>query len=368
MVGVTRGLVAEPQLLAHARAGDEHLSRTCTACNHCIQQVIRGSFGCAINPATARERRWGTAATVPAPQAKRVVVVGGGPAGVEAARVAAVRGHAVTLLEREDRLGGQYRLWSALPGREGLYDAIAWYGPELARLGVDVRMGGGDADVDDVLALDPEAVIVATGSRYERSGESGFVPAPIPGADRDFVYTPEQILDEGLRPAGKVLLLDDEGLNAGVGVAQVLAANGSPVELVTRWLHVAHNLFETFELPLIVATLRNLGVTLRPQTYVREIGPSDVTVYDVFTNMEDTVGDVDAVVLCTMRKPRAALADALAGKVAQLFSAGDASAPRDHATAFYEGALFARMVGEPDAPRTFTEAYFRTDWEGAVSR
>ena len=144
MVGVTRGLVAEPRLLAHARAGEEHLSRRCTACNHCIQQVIRGSFGCAINPATARERRWGAAATVPAPEPKRVVVIGGGPAGVEAARVAAVRGHAVTLLEREVRLGGQYRLWSALPGREGLYDAIAWYGPELARLGVDVRTGTGE--------------------------------------------------------------------------------------------------------------------------------------------------------------------------------------------------------------------------------
>src|SRR5690606_4009369 len=138
--------------------------------------------------------------------------------------------HEVTLLEREERLGGQYRLWWSLPGREGFSDAIDWYGRELAQLGVDVRLRS-EASVDDVMGLDPDAVIVATGAQYERSGESGFVPAPIPGADRDFVLTPEQILDGGRRPDGTVLVLDDEGLNTGVGVAELLARSGCSVVL-----------------------------------------------------------------------------------------------------------------------------------------
>jgi pyruvate/2-oxoglutarate dehydrogenase complex dihydrolipoamide dehydrogenase (E3) component len=164
-----------------------------------------------------------------------------------------------------------------------------------------------------------------------------------------------------VRPAGKVVVLDDEGLNTGAGIAELLARDGASVDLVTRWLHVVHNLTETMELPVITTTLRNLGVTLRPQTYVREIGRGEVTLYDVFTNVEEQLGGVDAVVLCTMRMPRAELAHELEGRVEQLFPIGDASGSRDHAAAFYEGSLFARMIGEKDAPRTFTEAYHRLD-------
>jgi hypothetical protein len=111
------------------------------------------------------------------------------------------------------------------------------------------------------------------------------------------------------------------------------------------------------ELPLITATLRNQGVVLRPQTYLREIRPGEVTLFDVMTNVELELTGVDAVILCTMRMPRTELARELDGKVEQLFTVGDALGSRDHAAAFYEGALFARMVGEPNAPRSFAEAY-----------
>jgi 2,4-dienoyl-CoA reductase-like NADH-dependent reductase (Old Yellow Enzyme family) len=364
MVGVARGLIAEPYLVKNTLEGNEERNRTCIACNHCVAMLWRGTgFGCAINPTTARERRWGRDATQRATKRTSVAVVGGGPAGLEAARIAAVRGHDVTLFERENRLGGQYRLWSSLPGRENFYDAIAFYGPELERLGVDVRLGA-DASAGDVLECGAEAVVLATGARYAADGESGFVPLPIPGADQSWVHTPEQIIEDGVRPKGKVLVLDDEGLNTGVGVAEIVAADGNSVEFVTRWLHVAHNLFETLELPLIVAKLSNLGATLRPQTYVREIGRNDVTIYNVLTNIEEVIVGIDAVVLCTMRKPQGTkLLDELEGKVDQLFIVGDASGPRDHVTAFYEGAFFARMIGEPGAPRSFTDAYFATDLE-----
>ena len=357
LVGAARGLIAEPEMVRKARDGEEHRSRRCIACNYCMDQ-IRTGWGCAINPASARERRWGVATLSAAPNSRKVVIVGGGPAGLEAARVSALRGHEIELLERNEKLGGQYVLWSSLPGREGYYDAIDWFRSELNELGVSVRTGV-EATRDSILAASPDAVILATGSRYARGGESGFMPAPIPGAERPFVYSPEQILEDGARPSGNVLVLDDEGLNTGVGIAEILAKGGAEVELVTRWLHVAHNLFFTFEFALIIPLLKNLGVRLSPQTYVKRIDERSATVFDVFTNSESERTDLDAIVLVTMRKPVQPLAEALRGEIDQLFVAGDALAPRGHGEAFYEGSYFARMIGDPDAPKTFSEAFFR---------
>jgi 2,4-dienoyl-CoA reductase-like NADH-dependent reductase (Old Yellow Enzyme family) len=357
VVGVVRGLLAEPALVRNAQEGHEDRSRTCIACNWCMD-ANGGAWGCAINPASTRERRWGRATTGTADNAERVVVVGGGPGGLEAARVAAERGHDVVLLEREERLGGQYVQWSSLPGRESHYDAIEFYARELPRLGVEVRTGV-EATADGVLSEGPGAVIVATGSRYVATGESGFMPAPIPGHDQDFVYSPHDILEGGARPKGNVLVLDDEALSTGAGIAEILAKDGAEVEFMTRWLHVAHNLFGTFEFPVVVALLKSLGVRLSPQTYVQEIRPGEVTVFDVLTNATEVRAGIDAVVLVTMRKPVATLVEELDGEVDQLFAIGDALAPRGHGEAFYEGSFFARKIGVADAPRTFADAYFR---------
>ncbi len=133
MIGAARGLIAEPDLLANALAGRESDSRTCLACNLCMTDGARGTWGCAINPETAREQRW--RAYPPAPKPSRVVVVGGGPAGLEAARVAAKRGHSVVLFERQDRVGGQLNLWAALPEREIFATTPEWYERQLQAAG-----------------------------------------------------------------------------------------------------------------------------------------------------------------------------------------------------------------------------------------
>src|SRR4029077_14741143 len=125
VIGAARGLIAEPDLLANALAGRESDNRTCLACNLCMTDGARGTWGCAINPETAREQRW--RAYPPAPRPSRVVVVGGGAAGLEAARVAARRGHRVVLFERQDRVGGQMNLWAALPDREIFGTTPEWY-------------------------------------------------------------------------------------------------------------------------------------------------------------------------------------------------------------------------------------------------
>ena len=131
MVGAARALIAEPQLVKNAFEGNEDRSRTCIACNWCLDASAHGAAGCAINPASYRERLWGVDSFTPARRSSKVVVVGAGPAGMEAARVSALRGHQVVLLEAREALGGALALWAGLPGRGQFTKAIDWWEQEL---------------------------------------------------------------------------------------------------------------------------------------------------------------------------------------------------------------------------------------------
>lgn len=354
LVGAARGLMTEPDLVRNAAEGREDESRTCIACNICLTNG-HGVFGCAINPATGRERFWSESTLVPSGRRSKVVVVGAGPAGMEAARVAAKKGHDVVLFERRDRIGGQMSLWASLPGRDVFATTPAWYERQLPKLGVTIRTGL-TATAAAVLAERPDAVIVATGARYIGTGESGFMEQKIPGHERRFVHTPEQILEEGLRPKGRVLILDEEGINTAAGIAEILATAGAQVRLVTRWLQPVQHM-GAFEFAFVIPRLRALGVELEQMRWVKEIGEGSVTTFDVFTN-EEREEPVDAVVLATTRRSMTTLGKELEGKVAQLFLAGDAMSPRGLSEAFYEGHRFARYIGEPGAPTSFEEDFF----------
>jgi 2,4-dienoyl-CoA reductase-like NADH-dependent reductase (Old Yellow Enzyme family) len=359
MVGSARALIAEPDLVRNAREGNENRSRTCIHCNWCMSGAfVLGAFGCAINPASSHERFWGgwsweERTATPS----RVVVIGGGPGGMEAARVAGKKGHDVVVFDAREELGGNFRLWAQLPGREWFMKAIKWWTSELENLGVDVRLGT-EATVDTVLAERPDAVIVATGSRYSTTGRSGFLNQDIPGHDRDFVFTPDDFYLDGVRPTGKVVVLDTEGINTGAGIVQLLADAGAEVELVTpAFAPVTLELMGSLEVGFIVGRMKAAGVKLSTSQYVRSIGDRSVTVYDVFTNVDRTIDDVDAVILATSREANDQFSDGLEGNVKQVFAIGDALAPRTWGASTYEGQLFARFIGEPGAPTTFTEAY-----------
>lgn len=360
MVGAARGLIAEPNLIRNAREGKEHLSRTCIACNFCISggQLSTG-WGCVINPATGRERLWGTRQFV-LPEGHRkskVVVVGAGPAGMEAARVTGLLGHQVVLFERSHEVGGQLALWGSLPEKELLLGSRDWYRRQLDEAQVDLRPST-TATAESVLAERPDAVIVATGARFVRDGWSGFMPEPIAGADHDFVYTPEDIIEGGVRPSGRVLILDEEQMYTGLGLAQLLAESGAQVEVVTREMSpVGVHVWYSLEFPYLLPKLQQLGVTFLTGHYIKSIEPGRVTVFDFLSNLEQT-RPADAVVLATMRRQASTLDADLEGKVPQLFVVGDALAPRALFDATYEGHRFARLVGDPEAPRNMAEALF----------
>jgi dimethylglycine catabolism A len=290
----------------------------------------------------------------------RVVIVGGGPAGLEAARVSALRGHEVVLLEARPHLGGGLSLWAQLPGREFFQQGTLWWEAEIKRLGIRVALGT-TADAAMVLSERPDAVIAATGSSYSIGGRSVTFDADIPGNSQAFVYRPEDILIRGVRPKGRVYLFDGEGMHTGTGIAELLARGDAEVNYVTAdFSPLSPRLVDSFESRAVIQRLKTAGVRFVPTTWLRSIGDRTVTLYDVHTGNERELA-VDAVVLATGRVPMSALATELSGKVKQLFLVGDALAARPLAAATYEGQKFARLIGEPGAPASFREAYFQPD-------
>ncbi len=224
MVGMTRAHLADPHIVRKVMEGREDEIRPCVGATYCLDRIYEGGGAlCIHNAATGRE------ATVPhviekAPDAgKRVVVVGAGPAGLEAARVAAERGHEVTILEASSKAGGQIGLAAQNLRRKELIGIVDWRLSELGRLGVDIRYGVW-AEKDDVLALKPDAVVVAAG---------GLPQNPALSEGDDLVTSSWDIISGAIKPAGNVLVYDDSGAHQGMTAAEIVANAGSAVELVS---------------------------------------------------------------------------------------------------------------------------------------
>lgn len=341
-VTIVRALIADPEWANKARAEREAEIRACTGCNQgCYGNLTQGyPITCVTNPSVGREAELGSGTMTPAARRKRVVVVGGGPGGLEAAWVAAARGHDVTMLERASDLGGKIRLAAMLPGRAELAAFADWRADECARRGVDIRLGV-DADRDTVLALSPDAVVVATGGTASVSTPSKSHPMPIAGSEQPWVIDHEQALLDADAVGQHVVILDAIGHIEAIGVGHYLAELGRNVTVVTP-LHSPLLLdAETMQKALPRAV--RAGVRWQPNTAVVAIGDHEVTVANVLSYAVETL-PVDHVVIRTHGVANDALYRDLQGAVAEIVRVGDAVVPRLADRAIYDGHLAGRAL------------------------
>ncbi|MFQ5872572.1 MAG: FAD-dependent oxidoreductase, partial [Dehalococcoidia bacterium] len=318
LVAMTRAIIADPQMPNKAKEGRLDDVRPCIGSDQgCVGRLFHGkTITCIHNPVIGREQE--LAELKSATERKKVVVVGGGPGGLEAARVSAERGHQVVLFEKKPALGGQIANYAKASGREDFGAIILWLEGQVRKLGVDIRTDI-EANADTILSEGPDAVVVATGSNP--------MPLDAPGADSGSVAYTEDVLTQKIDWGDNVLVVDQDGHHHGPAVAEHLARQGRKVEIISELFTIGEDI-DFFTKPLVYKRLLSEGVTLSPNTAVKEIQEERVILKNIYSDEESVLDGVTTIVYAGLRRAEDSLYKELKGKVSQLHLVGDAVAPR----------------------------------------
>ncbi len=327
LVWMTRALIADPELPNKTREGRLDEIRTCIGCGTCIDRAWQDWLGdclCAINPEAWREREFRIQPTL---RPKEVLVIGGGPAGLEAARVAAKIGHEVTLWEKDDKLGGQVNLASVAPDKDEFENLIRYFSVQMEKLGVDVELEK-EATRESVEKMDPEVAIIATGASPKNPS--------IEGVDKDIVEDAWDVLAGKAKVGEEVVVIG--GGEVGMETAQYLVNQGKDVTMVVRSEMGKGMVRMVFY--YIRGWLAHHDVEMLTHTKTEEITEKGVVVED---DGERKI-EADSVVIATGTKPNISLHEELWDIVPEVYMAGDCLYPGDIKSAIYQGATVARML------------------------
>jgi 2,4-dienoyl-CoA reductase-like NADH-dependent reductase (Old Yellow Enzyme family) len=341
MVSMVRALLADPELVNKSLAGRPGDVRPCIGCNEgCVGRRFAigaavGQTGCTVNPQAGFEYRgpWFQPASTP----RSVLVVGAGPAGLEAAYAAAQRGHHVSLYEAASEPGGLVRYSRAAPSRNEIGKICDWLWAQLDRAGVERHLGQ-RVDAELVRRLAPDAVIVATGSLPRRDGIQRMRPAlRVEGLEPTRTLTPLEVLSGELEIPRRAVVFDDLGNYEAVGSAELLLDQGSEVVYATSFAELAPDLFRSFQRDAVAERLgRHDGFRLVTRSSVERASPTSVTLRNLDSGRAEEV-EAELLVLVTGFDPQDALAFELEPLGVEVHLVGDALAPLLMPHAFASG-------------------------------
>jgi 2,4-dienoyl-CoA reductase-like NADH-dependent reductase (Old Yellow Enzyme family) len=345
MVGMTRAHIADPAIVRKTLEGRAHEIRPCIGCNQgCLGGLMQGRLACAVNVTVGRELEMDELPP-PAAQPRNVLVVGGGPAGMEAARIAALRGHRVTLAEAGPRLGGTVQVARLAPRHASIGDVVDWLEGEMDRRGVTV-LTGTRVDKAFVNARRPDAVILATGAAPRMDGRQTPVPDLRPGGvSQDHVVSAAQLL-AGRRNqvGGTALVLDDVGSYEAIGAAEFLVEKGASVTFVTtKEMFAPKMMVPGVALPALERLNRDGRFRLMTRAYLKDIGADDAVVGSL-EGWPDAAVAAETVVLVTPNRPNDGLAAEIEALGIPVHVVGDALEPAFLPHAFRTANLAARVV------------------------
>ncbi|MFV1877177.1 FAD-dependent oxidoreductase [Nioella sp.] len=337
LVSIVRGQIADPHLARKVVEGRPEDIRGCISCNQmCWGRRSRDYWiSCLVNPSVGREYQWGGDRFTPAAVRKRVLVVGAGPAGLEAARVAAERGHSVEIHEAAPVIGGQFRLAGEQPRRGQIIELLDWYERQFDRLGVRLHLNS-FLDAEDVRGTGSDVVVLATGSLPDAEATQRWLPqlGPLPGLANGQVYAAEDVMRRDAPLGDHVIVYDEGGNMRGVGTAWHLAETGKQVTLVTPDPYVGKELTRTSADIPIRARLARLGVEMLTEHGIMEWHGNGARLRNLLDGSEREIAS-SALVMATTNRAFDPLSEELSDLNPILI--GDAQAPRQAPWAFYEG-------------------------------
>ena len=355
-IGAARPSIADPFLPKKIEEGRADDIRECIGCNICVSGDMTSTpIRCTQNPSMGEEWRkgWHAERIRRKESDKRVLIVGAGPAGLEAARALGQRGYEVSLAESSRELGGRTTLEARLPGLAEWARVRDWRVGQINRMSNVAVYRENEISADDVLAFEAERVVVATGCRWRRDGFGRSNGLGVPGLDRKNVYTPDDVL-RGVLPDGPVLLFDDDAFYIGSVLAEVLHAAGREVVYLTPDDVVASWTMNTHEYRHVQKRLRALGVRMITAHNIVEFSGDVARIACVYTGAEQAVSCA-SVLTITARLPRDELYQALLARetewrdagVGAVDAIGDCLAPGLIAHAVYAGHRYAQELDAP---------------------